>query len=58
MKVYYRFSFWCCTECNVHHHHQNTNIINTNVADVAVTLLLRSESLIEYKPWDSVSIYA
>lgn len=37
---------------------KTTNIINTNVADVAVRLLLCHESLIEYKPWNSVAIYA
>lgn len=37
---------------------KTTNIINTNVADVAVRLLLCHESLIEYKPWNRVAIYA
>ncbi len=35
---------------------KTTNIINLNVADVAVRLLLGYQSLIEYKPLDSVTV--
>lgn len=37
---------------------KTTNIINTNVADVAVILLLGYQSLIEDTPWDNVYLDA